>query len=66
MLILGRKLGQRVRVGHDIRITLVRIDKHSVRIGIAAPDHVAVHREEVVRADREFHALVETELEEVS
>lgn len=53
MLVLSRKLGQRFQVGPEVRITIVKIDRHSVRIGIEAPDDVKIHREEVAIADRE-------------
>ena len=53
MLVLSRKLGQRFRVGGDIKVTIVKIDRNSVRIGIEAPDDVAVHREEIAIVDRE-------------
>ncbi len=53
MLVLSRKLGQRFQVGGDIKITIVKIDRNSVRIGIEAPDDVTVHREEIAIADRE-------------
>ncbi len=61
MLVLGRKLGQRVEIGGDIRVTIVKIDGNSVRIGIEAPDHVAIHREEVAIADRARMAGFELE-----
>jgi carbon storage regulator len=48
MLVLSRKLGQRFQVGPDVRITVVKIDRHSVRIGIEAPDDVQVYREEIL------------------
>ncbi|WP_435011017.1 carbon storage regulator [Tundrisphaera lichenicola] len=63
MLVLSRKLGQRCQVGHDIRITIVKIDRNSVRIGIEAPDDVKIHREEVAIADRERMAGFEMEME---
>ena len=47
MLVLSRKLGQRVQVGPDVQITIVKIDKASVRIGIEAPGNVTVYREEI-------------------
>jgi carbon storage regulator len=47
MLVLSRKLGQRFQVGEDVRITVVKIDRNSVRIGIEAPDEVSVQREEI-------------------
>ncbi len=48
MLVLSRKLGQGFRVGSEIRVTIVKIDRNSVRIGIDAPDDVSVKREEIV------------------
>ena len=45
MLVLSRKLGQRFQVGQDVRITIVKIDKQSIRIGIEAPGDVTIYRE---------------------
>lgn len=53
MLVLSRKLGQRFQVGHDVRVTIVKIDRNSVRIGIEAPDDVNVYREEIVPVEME-------------
>lgn len=48
MLVLSRKLGQSFRVGREVKVTIVKIDRHSVRIGIEAPERIHVQREEVV------------------
>jgi carbon storage regulator len=48
MLVLSRKLGQRFQVGPDVRITIVKIDRNSVRIGIEAPGAVTICREEIL------------------
>jgi carbon storage regulator len=48
MLVLSRKLGQTFRVGPEVRVTVVKIDRNSVRIGIEAPGEVPVQREEIV------------------
>ena len=53
MLVLSRKLGQRFQVGPEVRITIVKIDRNSVRIGIEAPDDVTVYREEIVPNEKE-------------
>jgi len=53
MLVLSRKLGQAFSVGDDVRITIVKIDRHSVRIGIEAPGDVTIYREEIVRFDEQ-------------
>ena len=47
MLVLTRKVGEKIVIGDDIVITLVRIHHDKVRLGIEAPPSVAVHREEV-------------------
>ena len=47
MLVLSRKLGQSFHIGPEVRITIVKIDRNSVRIGIHAPDDVSVRREEI-------------------
>ena len=64
MLVLSRKLGQRFEVGDDIRVTIVKIDNNSIRIGIEAPGDVTIRREEVAIADREQIAIAEAEIVE--
>lgn len=48
MLVLSRRLGERFQIGPDVRITIVKIDRHTVRLGIEAPGDTSVNREEVV------------------
>ena len=52
MLVLSRKVGERIVVGDKITITVVRLGKGSVRIGIEAPDDMAIVREELLRPPR--------------
>jgi carbon storage regulator len=47
MLILTRKLGQAIRIGNEIKITVSGIKGKQIRLGIEAPEDMAVHREEV-------------------
>ena len=47
MLILERKLGQSVIIGDDIEVVVVKIDRNRIKLGIAAPAAVSVHRKEV-------------------
>lgn len=47
MLVLSRKPGERIIVGENIVITVVRITANNVRLGIDAPRHVNIVREEL-------------------
>jgi carbon storage regulator len=49
MLVLTRKAGERIVIGENIVVTIVESRGDRVRIGIEAPQHVPVHREEVAR-----------------
>ena len=48
MLVLSRKSNQAIRIGDDIRVSIVRIDRNQVRLGIEAPGEVEVLREELI------------------
>lgn len=47
MLILTRKIGESLMVGDDVTISVLGVKGNQVRIGIDAPKHVQVHREEI-------------------
>lgn len=49
MLVLSRRLGETLIIGDDVKITVLGISGNQVRLGIAAPKNVSVHREEVYR-----------------
>ena len=50
MLVLTRRTNERIIIGQDIVITVLKVQNDQVRIGIEAPRHIEVHREEVYRA----------------
>lgn len=49
MLVLSRRVGESVMIGDDITVTVLEVRGDIVRLGIDAPRHVKVHREEVYR-----------------
>lgn len=55
MLILTRRSGETVHIGDDVVVTVIAVKGHQVRIGIKAPQSVAVDREEIF--DRKRSAL---------
>jgi len=54
MLVLSRKLGEKIVIGDNIVVTVVKIDRNQIRIGIEAPGEIPVYREEIapMRIDR--------------
>ena len=48
MLVLSRKPGERIRIGDDVVLTIVRIGPNTVRVGIDAPRDTDIVREELL------------------
>lgn len=48
MLVLSRKLGEKIYIGDNICITVVDIDRGKIRLGIEAPREVAIYRQELL------------------
>jgi carbon storage regulator len=47
MLILTRRVNESLMVGDDVTVTVLSVSGNQVRIGVKAPRHVPVHREEI-------------------
>lgn len=47
MLILTRRVGETIMVGDEVQVTVLGIKGNQIRIGIKAPEEIAVHREEI-------------------
>jgi carbon storage regulator len=47
MLVLTRRIGEAIRVGHEVVVTVMGLKGNQVRLGIEAPKEVAVHRQEI-------------------
>ena len=48
MLVLSRKLGEKIFIGDNICITVVDSDRGKIRLGIEAPREVAIYRQELL------------------
>lgn len=56
MLKLTRRVGETLMIGDEVTVTILGVKVNQVRIGISAPKHVAVNREEIhERIQREQH-----------
>ena len=47
MLLLMRRIGESILIGDDIKVQILGIKGCQVRLGIAAPKEISVHREEI-------------------
>jgi carbon storage regulator len=52
MLVLSRKLNEKVVIDGGIVVTVVKIDRNQIRLGIEAPGHIRVLREEIAGTSR--------------
>jgi len=61
MLILTRKRGEGIAIGNEIRISILEIHGKSIRVGIQAPKHIPVHREEIYLKVQEQNRIAANE-----
>lgn len=47
MLVLARKVGEAIAIDDEIKIRVLEVKGGQVKLGVDAPHHVAVHREEI-------------------
>ncbi len=48
MLVLSRKLGEKIYIGENICITVVDIERGKIRLGIEAPRDIPIYRQELL------------------
>lgn len=57
MLVLSRKLGEKIHIGNDVIVEVMEVRGNRVKLGVTAPPEVKVLREELVhRPNKEDHA----------
>jgi carbon storage regulator CsrA len=49
MLVLSRKVDERILIGDDIVLTITKVGKKVVKVGIEAPDDIKILREELIK-----------------
>jgi len=60
MLVLNRKPGESIKIGDEVRVTVLSVSGKQVRIGFDAPHDIAIHREEI------YNKILEDERSEKS
>lgn len=53
MLVLRRKVGEAIVIGEGIQVKVVSVQGDQVKLGIEAPQHVSVYRQEIHEAIQE-------------
>ncbi|MFW3388295.1 UNVERIFIED_CONTAM: carbon storage regulator CsrA [Kocuria sp. CPCC 205274] len=49
MLVLTRRVGEKLVIGEEINVTILGVKGNQVRMGVNAPKDVTVHREEIYK-----------------
>lgn len=60
MLILTRRVGETLMIGQEVKVTVLGVKGNQVRMGINAPQNVAVHREEIFKRIQEENRAAST------
>lgn len=47
MLILSRRIGETIKIGHQIDVIVLEVKGNQVRLGVTAPKSIEVHRQEI-------------------
>ena len=70
MLALSRKPGESVIIGNNIEITILEVKGEQVKVGIKAPESVAIYRkelfEQIQNSNREASAINEQTLKDLN
>jgi carbon storage regulator len=59
MLVLTRKIGERIRIGDTVTVRVLEVRGSQVRLGVEAPADVRIYREEIYHPEREANGATE-------
>ena len=62
MLVLARRVGEKIRIGNSILVTLLEVGRNRARIGVEAPANVRVLRQELLDFDCGHSAAINSEM----
>jgi len=60
MLVVTRKNGEKVVIGNEIEIQVLHVGRNHIRIGIKAPAHISIYREEIYQGRQNENATAVT------
>lgn len=66
MLVLSRKVGERIHIGNDVFVEVRRVAGNRVTLAVNAPKSVRILRGELVEAAREFDVLDDSHVSEAT
>lgn len=52
MLVLSRRIGEKITIGEDVTVIVLGAKGNQIRLGINAPKEVPVHREEIFKRNK--------------
>jgi carbon storage regulator len=58
MLVLSRKVGEKILIGDNITVTVLEVRGDRIRLGLDAPPEVPIHRQEVYERNRKVVAAI--------